>query len=60
MISACVGLRRGDLLRNVQPSHSEDRGAEAGEAVGRQPDVPERRVARVQHSGPRHETRAHF
>lgn len=60
MISVCVGLRRGDLLRTVQPSHSEDRGAEAGEEVGRQPDVPERRVARVQHGEPRHETRAPF
>lgn len=55
-ISSCVWLRRGDLLRAVQPSYSEDRGAEAGEEAGRQPDVPERRFARVQHCGPEHET----
>lgn len=54
-ISSCVWLRRGDLLRAVQPSYSEDRGAEAGEEAGRQPDVPERRFARVQHCGPGHE-----
>lgn len=51
----CAWLRCGDLLRAVQPSYCQHRGAEAGEEAGRQPDVPERRSARLQHRGPGHE-----
>lgn len=39
-IPVSAWCRRGDMLRTVQPSRSEDRGAEAGEEAGRQPDVP--------------------
>lgn len=60
MVSVCACHRRGNLLRIVQPSYSEDRGAEAGEEVGWQPDVLERCIARVQHNWLRHETGAYF